>query len=734
MKIETNSGSLPSWLDNFVSKIQTKKVATKNVKNLPTVNWKNETYYVNLTDDGAVLYNDQANEVMQLNGVKSIEQVNDELNKDSVVASKTKVADDGNDSTDSQAITKDNGGNVEASKSNYFDLDKTAETEDVSGVGDSGMESEIGGFGVPTDQTVDVNASINQGVEDISGEPHEGVQDIEGEPHEGIEEAGTDKYQNNAGSNDAEFDAELAKVADLENGQPQETEEGQENTATDTTNENGENKDENQQEQATTASIDEGIEDVSGEPHEGIEDVSGAPHESIEEAGTDKYQNNASSATHEFDAGNFVSKASYNRLLAKVKQLEKKLTAMDKKAEDWSGDAGSVGFQDVGNAIVDGVGAVGDAISDGASAVGDAISNAFSSRDSKKDVRCKQHLIANSDKKAEDWSGDAGSVGFQDVGNAIVDGVGAVGDAISDGASAVGDAISNAFSSRDSKKDVRCKQHLIANIPEGGINMTDLPGYDESVAGDDMSNMRIMPSEPPSNDADSRDFNNAGQFGGIFGKKKRKAYTEAQHAYTSPENDAYDLNSQDEEVKHFNESEKATQKVINKEHELDLSNMSDRAKLNEFFLDDIDKDMDVVEDALEEVPSHDELVDMVEQDPQGADEEVADTPDTEEEVVKVDDEAPTDEVEVDAPVEEVVEELPSDEDAVVVEEAPTDMPVIVTLDSPDDVDKFVNQQCPICNAKKSLQGIQKVATLTGVVCKHCGQEYAVGKDHIYLKK
>ena len=665
MKIETNSGSLPSWLDNFVSKIQTKKVATKNVKNLPTVNWKNETYYVNLTDDGAVLYNDQANEVMQLNGVKSIEQVNDELNKDSVVASKTKVADDGNDSTDSQAITKDNGGNVEASKSNYFDLDKTAETEDVSGVGDSGMESEIGGFGVPTDQTVDVNASINQGVEDISGEPHEGVQDIEGEPHEGIEEAGTDKYQNNAGSNDVEFDAELAKVADLENGQPQETEEGQENTATDTTNENGENKDENQQEQATTASINEGIEDVSGEPHEGIEDVSGAPHESIEETGTDKYQNNASSATHEFDAGNFVSKASYNRLLAKVKQLEKKLTAMDKKAEDWSGDAGSVGFQDFGNAIVDGV-------------------------------------------------------------ETFVDGAGAVGNAI-------GNAISNAFSSRDSKKDVRCK-HLIANIPEGGINMTDLPGYDESVAGDDMSNMRIMPSEPPSNDADSRDFNNAGQFGGIFGKKKRKAYTEAQHAYTSPENDAYDLNSQDEEVKHFNESEKATQKVINKEHELDLSNMSDRAKLNEFFLDDIDKDMDVVEDALEEVPSHDELVDMVEQDPQGADEEVADTPDTEEEVVKVDDEAPTDEVEVDAPVEEVVEELPSDEDAVVVEEAPTDMPVIVTLDSPDDVDKFVNQQCPICNAKKSLQGIQKVATLTGVVCKHCGQEYAVGKDHIYLKK
>ena len=671
MRIEKNSGALPSWLDSFVNKIQNKKVATKNVKNLPTVTWKNETYYVNLTDDGAVLYNDQANEVMSMDGVKSIEQVNDELNKDSVVASKTKLADDGNDSTDSQIITKDDGsGDVEASKSNYFDLDKTAENEDMPTDND-GMESEIGGFGVPTDQIQDVNASINEGVEDISGEPHEGIQDIVGRPHTGIEEAGTDKYQNNAGSNDVEFENELAKVADLEDGQPQAAEEGQENISTDTTNSG-----ENQQEQSTTASINEGIEDVSGEPHKGIDDISGEPHETIEEAGTDKYQHNANdgdvvSEEAPSDTDNFVSKASYNRLLAKVKKLEKKISAMDKKADDWSGDAGSTGFQDIGNAISDGVGAV-----------GDAIGNAF------------------------DWAQQ------QSQGE------------------------NGTFDSRNSKKDVKCKHRLIADIPEGGINMTDLPGYDESVSGDDMSNMRIMPSEPPSNDADSRDFNNAEQFGGIFGKKKRKAYTEAQHAYTSPENDVYDLNSQDEEVKHFNESEKATQKVIDREHELDLSKMSDRAKLNEYFLDDIDKETDVVDEALNDVPSHDELVDMVEQDPQGAGEEEIDTPEVEDEVIKVDDETPTDEVEIetDAPVEEVVEELPDDEKAVVVEEEPTDMPVIVTLDSPDDVDKFVNQQCPICNAKKSLQGIQKVASLTGVVCKHCGQEYAVGNDHIYLKK
>ena len=678
MRIEKNSGTLPSWLDSFVNKIQNKKVATKNVKNLPTVTWKNETYYVNLTDDGAVLYNDQANEVMSMDGVKSIEQVNDELNKDSVVASKTKLADDGNDSTDSQTITEDDGSgdDVKTSKSNYFDLDKTAENEDMPTDND-GMKSEIGGFGVPTDQIQDVSASINKGVEDISGEPHEGIQDIVGRPHTGIEEAGTDKYQNNAGSNDVEFENELAKVADLEDGQPQATEEGQENISTDTTNSG-----ENQQEQSTTASINEGIEDVSGEPHKGIDDISGEPHETIEEAGTDKYQNNANSVPDtDINPDELVTKASYNRLLAKVKQLEKKLSAIDKKAGDYDGNG--IGFGD----MIDGAA---NAISNGASALWDAATGASQGDDI-------------------DYGGQ------QDLG----------------GSSPVGEE-----GALKSKKDVKCKHLLIADIPEGGINMTDLPGYDESVAGDDMSNMRIMPSEPPSNDADSRDLNNAEQFGGIFGKKKRKAYTEAQHAYTSPENDVYDLNSQDEEVKHFNESEKATQKVIDREHELDLSKMSDRAKLNEYFLDDIDKEMDVVDEALNDVPSHDELVDMVEQDPQGAGEEEIDTPEVEDEVIKVDDETPTDEVEIetDAPVEEVVEELPDDEKAVVVEEEPTDIPVIVTLDSPDDVDKFVNQQCPICNAKKSLQGIQKVASLTGVVCKHCGQEYAVGNDHIYLKK
>ena len=767
MRIEKNSGTLPSWLDSFVNKIQNKKVATKNVKNLPTVTWKNETYYVNLTDDGAVLYNDQANEVMSMDGVKSIEQVNDELNKDSVVASKTKLADDGNDSTDSQTITEDDGSgdDVKTSKSNYFDLDKTAENEDMPTDND-GMKSEIGGFGVPTDQIQDVSASINKGVEDISGEPHEGIQDIVGRPHTGIEEAGTDKYQNNAGSNDVEFENELAKVADLEDGQPQATEEGQENISTDTTNSG-----ENQQEQSTTASINEGIEDVSGEPHKGIDDISGEPHETIEEAGTDKYQNNANSVPDtDINPDELVTKASYNRLLAKVKQLEKKLSAIDKKAGDYDGNG--IGFGD----MIDGAA---NAISNGASALWDAATGASQGDDidyggqqdlggsspvgeegalkSKKDVKCKQRLISSVDKKAE---GYGGGVGFDDIANGISNAwdtaSGAVEDAF-DWAQQQSQGENGTFDARDSKKDVKCKhrliaitdesalksfeqlnkesipdtddysiddqvnnsrgidvgsvnnkKHLIADIPEGGMNLTDLPGYSDAVQDVDMNGREEPPSSSMSDDPDSNDLHNVEQFGGIFGKKNNKtAFTEAQHAYTAPENDAYDLNSQDEEVKHFNDSANQTQKVLDKEHALDLSNMNDRAKLNEYFLLDLDNDIDdMVLDDEEIVPDETVKELTTEELPQ-------------EEIVEEDSPA----------VEEI--EIPVAEDIPVIED---ENPTILVLDNPESIEEFENQTCPICHQQKSLAGVQNAGDYIGVVCNHCGQEYAVGNDKIFVRK
>ena len=725
MKIEKNSGSLPTWLDNFVCKFQTKtKIATKNVQNLPQVKWKNETYYVNLTDDGAVLYNDQANEVMSLDGVKSIDQVNDALNKDSIVAST-----DGNDSTDSQFSNEDE----EKTVTSDF-------TIDTAGTGIAG-ESDM--------PTSDEPSGNDKEPEPISN-PSFGVDDNEKQDL----------------AKDSEFENELEKVAGLEDGMPQ-----QEDESSDASQMAPEQTE-------TTASVDginEGVEDVSGQQHESIDDISGTQHESIEEAGTDKYQNNANSVPDtDINPDELVTKASYNRLLAKVKQLEKKLSAIDKKAGDYDGNG--IGFGD----IIDGAA---NAISSGASALWDAATGASQGDDidyggqqdlggsspvgeegalkSKKDVKCKQRLISSVDKKAE---GYGGGVGFDDIANGISNAVSSIGDAAGDAfdwAQQQSQGENGTFDARDSKKDVKCKhrliaiaddstlksfeqlnkesipdtddysiddpvnnsrgidvgsvnnkkKHLIADIPEGGMNLTDLPGYSDAVQDVDMNGREDSPASSMSDDPDSNDLHNAEQFGGIFGKKNNKnektAFTEAQHAYTAPENDAYDLNSQDEEVKHFNDSANQTQKVLDKEHALDLSNMNDRAKLNEYFLLDLDNDIDdMVLDDEEIVPDETVKELTTEELPQ-------------EEIVEEDSPA----------VEEI--EIPVAEDVPVIED---ENPTILVLDNPESIEEFENQTCPICHQQKSLAGVQNAGDYIGVVCNHCGQEYAVGNDKIFVRK
>jgi hypothetical protein len=47
LKIEKNGGKMASWLETFISKYNNKVTAETNVKNLPKVNWKDETFYVN---------------------------------------------------------------------------------------------------------------------------------------------------------------------------------------------------------------------------------------------------------------------------------------------------------------------------------------------------------------------------------------------------------------------------------------------------------------------------------------------------------------------------------------------------------------------------------------------------------------------------------------------------------------------------------------------------------------
>lgn len=60
--------------------------AEVNVQNLPTVSWKDETFYVDFTTSGATLYNSFGNIVQELDGAKDIDTVNQQLNAHAVVA------------------------------------------------------------------------------------------------------------------------------------------------------------------------------------------------------------------------------------------------------------------------------------------------------------------------------------------------------------------------------------------------------------------------------------------------------------------------------------------------------------------------------------------------------------------------------------------------------------------------------------------------------------------------
>ena len=66
-----------------------------------------------------------------------------------------------------------------------------------------------------------------------------------------------------------------------------------------------------------------------------------------------------------------------------------------------------------------------------------------------------------------------------------------------------------------------------------------------------------------------------------------QALSEQQYAYTTPANDAYDLNSQELEVQHFNEAAENTQRVIDEENMLDLTKPAHRGRLNYTFLNNL---------------------------------------------------------------------------------------------------------------------------------------------------
>lgn len=539
MKVERNSGALPKWLNDLAECMRgdkQKKVAVKNVQNLPKVNWKDETFYVDFTKQGAVLYNSFGNEVQLVDGATSVDEVNRYMNENSVVASL-----DGNDSTDSQdsvdeAMTKqanetDDAFELELKKiADTIDNEKEIEVVDEHPMDEPTVddnepstdevkivEDEI----EPTDtvnNTVVGEDCIPQYSEDLVGEPSQSAEDVCDAPAQEI------MYRDNALTTVGEnaSDKSIPCVGDTiyVGGHPC-TFEGVTTIPAGT------------EVKVVDLPVEETVKEL---PEEEVTEKVVAEDENTNSADStdtnteDTQTTDSSTDTNTSDSSEFVSKASYNRLLSIVKNLERKIAKME------------------GNKMT------------------------------------------------------KNTKGF----------------------------------SRKNKRN------------------------------------------------------------------KLVAFTEAQHAYTTIPNDAYDLNSQDLEVQHFVDSAELSKFIIDKEHELDLSNMRDRAKLNDYFLKDL---LSVYED----------LGDVI-------DEAVS----------------PTDDVVIDDVIEEPSEQvvvIPSETIEEVNPECDDEYCDVVLIDDDKMLDEFAEQNCPMCHAHKSLKGMRKVAGVIGVSCSKCGKEYAVSANNkVYAKK
>ena len=539
MKVERNSGALPKWLNDLAECMRgdkQKKVAVKNVQNLPKVNWKDETFYVDFTKQGAVLYNSFGNEVQLVDGATSVDEVNRYMNENSVVASL-----DGNDSTDSQdsvdeAMTKqanetDDAFELELKKiADTIDNEKEIEVVDEHPIDEPTVddnehptdEVEVVCDEVePTDtvnNTVVGEDCIPQSSEDLVGEPSQSAEDVCDAPAQEI------MYRDNALTTVGEnaSDKSIPCVGDTVyvGGHPC-TFQGVTTLPAGT------------EVHVVDLPVEETVEEL---PEEEVTEKVVAEDENTNSADStdtnteDTQTTDSSTDTNTSDSSEFVSKASYNRLLSIVKNLERKIAKME------------------GNKMT------------------------------------------------------KNTKGF----------------------------------SRKNKRN------------------------------------------------------------------KLVAFTEAQHAYTTIPNDAYDLNSQDLEVQHFVDSAELSKFIIDKEHELDLSNMRDRAKLNDYFLKDL---LSVYED----------LGDVI-------DEAVS----------------PTDDVVIDDVIEEPSEQvvvIPSETIEEVNPECDDEYCDVVLIDDDKMLDEFAEQNCPMCHAHKSLKGMRKVAGVIGVSCSKCGKEYAVSANNkVYAKK
>ena len=195
--------------------------------------------------------------------------------------------------------------------------------------------------------------------------------------------------------------------------------------------------------------------------------------------------------------------------------------------------------------------------------------------------------------------------------------------------------------------------------------------------------------------------------------KLEKKYAELYHAYCD-DDVCYDLNCEEEEMKHVNESIDLSQKILDKEHELDLSKQSERGMLNADFLKEILDDFknnlqDYVEetgDYIEEI--NDELQDTIE-------EGIEETKDFIDEVCE--------------------EDIDCEEDMEEPENIEEDDDVIILLEDPQAIEEFSEQICPLCH-KHELAAIDMKNHHVNVKCASCQKDFDVDLDNneIYYTK
>ena len=183
--------------------------------------------------------------------------------------------------------------------------------------------------------------------------------------------------------------------------------------------------------------------------------------------------------------------------------------------------------------------------------------------------------------------------------------------------------------------------------------------------------------------------------------KLEKKYAELYHAYC--DDDVY-----------VNESIDLSQKILDKEHELDLSKQSERGMLNADFLKEILDDFknnlqDYVEetgDYIEEI--NDELQDTIE-------EGIEETKDFIDEVCE--------------------EDIDCEEDMEEPENIEEDDDVIILLEDPQAIEEFSEQICPLCH-KHELAAIDMKNHHVNVKCASCQKDFDVDLDNneIYYTK